>query len=64
MRYKARYTFEGDRGRMNYLRPGDLLVLEDGRTATILWVVQRDDGTVYDTDGMGIVYARELERIG
>ena len=66
MRYKVRYIFEGTRGRMNYLRPGDVLEIV-GREpepieTKILWVVNRNEDTIYGTS-QGIIYARELERI-
>jgi len=65
MRYKVRYEFEGTRGRMNYLRPGDVLEIVGRKPieTKILWVVNRNEDTIYGTDSQGIIYARELERI-
>lgn len=65
MRYKVRYEFEGTRGRMNYLRPGDVLEIvgREPIETKILWVVNRNEDTIYGTDSQGIIYARELERI-
>ena len=66
MRYKVRYEFEGTRGRMNYLRPGDVIEIIDRDKpieTKILWTVERQDGIIYGTDNQGIIYARELERI-
>lgn len=66
MRYKVRYIFEGTRGRMNYLRPGDVIEIIDRDKpieTKILWVVNRNEDTIYGTDSQGIIYARELERI-
>lgn len=67
MRYKVRYEFEGTRGRMNYLRPGDVLEIV-GREpepieTKILWAVEKQGELIYGTDSQGIIYARELERI-
>ena len=65
MRYKVRYEFEGTRGRMNYLRPGDVIEIIDRDKpieTKILWVVNRNEDTIYGTS-QGIIYARELERI-
>jgi len=66
MRYKVRYEFEGTRGRMNYLRPGDVLEIVGRKPieTKILWAVERQDGIIYGTDNQGIIYARELVRIG
>lgn len=67
MRYKVRYEFEGKRGNMRYLRPGDVIEIIDRDKpieTKILWVVNRNEDTIYGTDSQGIIYARELVRIG
>lgn len=65
MRYKVRYEFEGTRGRMNYLRPGDVLEIVGRKPieTKILWAVEKQGELIYGTDSQGIIYARELERI-
>lgn len=63
MIYKARYTFEGHGKGMPYLVPGDVVELTDGQRNRVKWVRNHEGETVFDTDGLGIVYARELERI-
>lgn len=63
MTYKAHYTFEGNSKGMPYLSPGDKLELTNGKAIRIKWVRIHEGETVYDTDGLGIVYSRELERI-
>jgi len=63
MVYKAEYHFEGNFG-MNYLNPGDVVELANGKRFRILWTKQHDKDLVYCTDTLGIIYARELKRIG
>lgn len=63
MTYKARYTYEGRGKGMPYLSPGDVVELTNGKTVRIKWVRIHESETVFDTDGLGIVYSRELERI-
>lgn len=48
---------------MPYLVPGDVVELTDGQRNRVKWVRNHEGETVFDTDGLGIVYARELERI-
>ena len=48
---------------MPYLVPGDVVELTDGQRIRVKWVRNHEGETVFDTDGLGIVYARELERI-
>ena len=63
MTYKARYIFEGTGKGMPYLVPGDVVELTNGQRIRVNWVRIHEGETVFDTDGLGIVYARELERI-
>lgn len=63
MIYKARYTFEGSKRGMPYLTPGDVVELTNGQTVRIKRIFKHNNETVYDTDSMGIIFARELERI-
>ena len=65
MRYKVRYEFEGKRGNMRYLRPGDVLEIVGRKPieTKILWAVEKQGELIYGTDSQGIIYARELERI-
>lgn len=67
MRYKVRYEFEGKRGNMRYLRPGDVIEIIDRDKpieTKILWAVEKQGELIYGTDSQGIIYARELVRIG
>ncbi|MFD1425481.1 hypothetical protein [Kroppenstedtia sanguinis] len=63
MTYQARYNFEGRGQGMPYLEPGDKVELADGKTVRINWVRIHKGETVFDTDELGIIYARELERV-
>jgi len=65
---KARYDFNGHvRWPLTNLKRGDVVYLPGQKPEkfTVTWVVQSDDPaeTKYGTDCMGVVYARELERI-
>ncbi|MBN2910795.1 hypothetical protein JQC72_14945 [Polycladomyces sp. WAk] len=63
MKYKAEYHFEGHFG-MNYLNPGDVVELANGKRFRVLWTKKHGEELVYNTDTIGIIYARELKRIG
>lgn len=63
---KARYDFNGNvRRPLNDLKPGDVVHLASRKPTkfTVLWVQEGADEIYYGTDTMGVVYARELERI-
>lgn len=61
-RYKARYEFEGARGNMNFLEPGDVLELDDGTVGEVRWSTIYNKQRIYEIEGLGVVYARELIR--
>jgi hypothetical protein len=66
---KARYHFNGRVSRpLTELKPGDVVHLPGQKPSkfTVTWVHTEDfpAETKYGTDCMGVVYARELERIG
>lgn len=63
MKYLAEYHFEGNYG-MNYLAAGDVVDLPDGQRFRVLWTKKHGRELVYNTDTLGIIYARELKRIG
>ena len=65
---KARYHFNGRVSRpLTDLKPGDVVHLPGQKPSkfTVTWVCKYDDPaeTIYGTDCLGVVYARELERI-
>lgn len=66
MIYTAKYLF-GGRGRppMNYLEPGDVVELKNSKIKEfkVKKVFLHKGEIVYETDSLGLVYARELERL-
>jgi hypothetical protein len=61
--YKAEYHFEGNYG-MDYLNCGDLVQLPNGTRFRVLWTKEHGKELVYNTDTLGLIYARELKQIG
>ncbi|MFO7295692.1 MAG: hypothetical protein C0P72_006685 [Clostridia bacterium] len=63
---EARYEFEGHaRKPLIGLKPGDVVHLpgQNPEKFTVTWVHGEPPEIKYGTDCMGVVYARELERI-
>lgn len=65
--YRAKYTLEGHaKSPMTYLKENDeveLLIKGKSKRIVIAWTGRYRGEVVYGTDSMGVILARELERV-